>query len=102
MGARLSGIRDLLAAVLGTIFYPFHAIYKTIRTFTADLFYYGLYKGDLGKYGRNLTGTLGATFFPFIYYPFRAFKGIYKEATGKYPSYELTPEERLLKVKLKI
>lgn len=96
MGARLSGIRDILGVFVAFLVYPFHVVYKVGRA----IFYDGLYKKSWEVSGRNLAGGLTEAFFSPIYYLYRGIKGFYKLGSGNYPSWEIGYEERMYGVKL--
>ena len=96
MGARLSGIRDILGALVALLVYPVHVVYKIGRA----VFYDGFYKKDWEAAGRNLSGGLFEAFLAPFYYLYRGAKGLGKLATGKYPDWELGYEERMYGVKL--
>ena len=96
MGARLSGIRDILGAFVAFLIYPIHVVYKIGRAIVYD----GLYKKEWEAAGRNLSGGLAEALASPIYYLYRGLKGVYKLATEKYPTWEMGYEERLYGIKL--
>ncbi|RLI99059.1 MAG: hypothetical protein DRP00_00225 [Candidatus Aenigmatarchaeota archaeon] len=102
MGARLSGIRDIIVGLLGILFPPFASffpVYKIGRSVSLDA-YYGYSKGDWLKPARNLSGGLGAYLGGLAYFIYRIGKGLGKLATGKYPDWELSYDQRMYGIKL--